>query len=111
MINPESSREELHQESPYVLAKELYFNQNYTSNEVKDALLKKNVEEVLADEIVSNLEKEFRAMRSEEANKKMVYGILFCAGGIIATAANVGYIFWGAIVFGAIQFFKGLTMK
>ena len=38
----------------------------------------------------------------------MLIGGLFCVGGIIATAADIGYIFWGAIVFGGIQFFRGL---
>lgn len=40
--------------------------------------------------------------------KDMVIGGLFCVGGLIATIADVGYIFWGAIVFGGFQFIKGL---
>jgi hypothetical protein len=39
----------------------------------------------------------------------MLFGALWCIGGIIATVSDLGYIFWGAIVFGAIQFFRGLT--
>lgn len=46
--------------------------------------------------------------RKKQANKDMLYGALWCVGGIIASSANIGAIFWGAIVFGAIQFFKGL---
>lgn len=38
----------------------------------------------------------------------MVIGGLFCIGGTIATIADIGYIFWGAIVFGRIQFIRGL---
>lgn len=37
----------------------------------------------------------------------MIYGALWCIGGIIATVADIGFIFWGAIVFGAVQFIKG----
>jgi hypothetical protein len=48
-------------------------------------------------------------MRKEGANKDMLYGALWCFGGIIATVADFGFIFWGAIVFGAIQFIKGAT--
>lgn len=47
--------------------------------------------------------------RKAEANKDMIYGALWCVGGIIATSANIVFIFWGAIVFGGIQFFKGLS--
>ncbi len=43
------------------------------------------------------------------ANKDMIWGAIWCVGGIIGTVANTGYIFWGAIVFGAIQFFRGLS--
>lgn len=46
--------------------------------------------------------------RKKQANKDMLYGALWCVGGIIATASNVGAIFWGAILFGGIQFVKGL---
>lgn len=53
-------------------------------------------------------------MRQNE--KDMLYGALWCIGGIIVT--SVGYssasgggsylVTWGAILFGALQFFKGL---
>lgn len=46
--------------------------------------------------------------RKKQANKDMLFGALWCFGGIVATASNVGAIFWGAIVFGGVQFFKGL---
>jgi hypothetical protein len=45
----------------------------------------------------------------EDARKDMLYGALWCVGGTIATMADIGYIFWGAIIFGAVQFFKGLA--
>ncbi len=46
--------------------------------------------------------------RKKQANKDMLYGALWCVGGIIATMSDIGAIFWGAIIFGGIQFFKGL---
>lgn len=46
---------------------------------------------------------------SSGANKDMIWGALWCVGGIVATVADIGYIFYGAIIFGAIQFFKGLA--
>jgi hypothetical protein len=39
----------------------------------------------------------------------MLYGALWCIGGIAGTVANIGFIFWGAIIFGAVQFIKGLS--
>lgn len=39
----------------------------------------------------------------------MLYGVLWCSGGLLLTLANVGFIFWGAILFGAIQFFRGVS--
>ncbi len=39
----------------------------------------------------------------------MLYDALWCIGGIIATVADIGYIFWEAILFGGIQFIKGVS--
>ena len=44
----------------------------------------------------------------ERAKKNRLYGAIWCIGGVLATLADVGYIFWGAIVFGGIQFFRGV---
>lgn len=64
-------------------------------------------EESVANQ-ASPIEQQIREARKEEANKDMLYGALWCVGGIAATVADFGYVFWGAIVFGGIQFFKGL---
>lgn len=45
----------------------------------------------------------------ESGVKDMLIGDFFCVVGTIATVADIGYIFWGAIVFGGIQFIKGLS--
>lgn len=42
------------------------------------------------------------------AQNDMAYGMLWCMGGLVLTVMDFGYIFWGAIVFGGIQFFRGL---
>ena len=42
------------------------------------------------------------------AVKDIIVGGLFCVGGTIATLAEIGYIFWGAILFGGIQLIRGL---
>ena len=44
-----------------------------------------------------------------EAKRAILFGALWCIGGIIATAASDGHVlFWGAVLFGGIQFIKGL---
>lgn len=54
---------------------------------------------------VSDVEQE---LINERAKKDILYGALWCVGGLVATAAEIGYIFWGAIVFGGVQCVKGL---
>jgi hypothetical protein len=52
----------------------------------------------------------------ETAKKNMLVGALWCVGGTIATIVGASMasgggtylVFWGAIIFGAIQFFTGL---
>jgi hypothetical protein len=56
----------------------------------------------------------------DAANKNMLVGGLWCLGGILVTAATYGaasnnpnggsyVVAWGAIIFGAMQFFRGLS--
>jgi hypothetical protein len=79
------------------------------SYEVKTELLKRGLSEDDIDAIIDNVEGEVVAARKAKGQKEMLYGALWCLGGIILTAANIGYIFWGAIIFGAIRFFRGVS--
>jgi hypothetical protein len=49
------------------------------------------------------------AIKREKAKNDMIYGAIWCIGGILLTIADIGFIFWGAILFGGIQFFRGLA--
>ena len=60
--------------------------------------------------------------RRAAANKMMVHGALWCIGGIVVTAVTFSMasanatggsfvVAWGAILFGFIQFLKGLTAR
>ncbi len=40
--------------------------------------------------------------------KDMFIGFIVCVAGITATIADFGYIFWGAILFGGVQFIRGV---
>jgi hypothetical protein len=45
----------------------------------------------------------------QKAKRDVFFGSLWLAGGLILTFAEIGFIFWGAIVFGGIQLFKGIS--
>jgi hypothetical protein len=51
---------------------------------------------------------QFTVERKKRAEKDILYGALCCVGGLVATAAEIGYIFLGVILFGGIQFVRGL---
>ncbi|MES2277999.1 MAG: hypothetical protein V4592_18365 [Bacteroidota bacterium] len=65
-------------------------------------------ETVYAEEF-NDYEERLRIAIRERAKKDMLYGALWCVGGTVLTIADVGFIFWGAIIFGGIQFFRGLS--
>lgn len=47
--------------------------------------------------------------KNEQAQKDVLYGAIWLIGGVVLTYAEIGYIFWGAIVFGGIQLIRGLS--
>jgi len=81
-------------------------------SEVKSKLIAKGLDSASASIVVKNLS----AARSRVATKNMLYGALWCIGGIIVTAITFSaasgggryVIAWGAILFGGIQFLRGL---
>lgn len=76
--------------------------------DIKQLLQEKGIDADTASSIVENLVEQISDLKREQAKKDMLYGALWCVGGTVATLANIGFIFWGAIIFGGIQFFKGL---
>ena len=75
---------------------------------LKDELIFKGIDVQEALKVVNKIEKDIKKAKITAANNDLIYGALWCIGGIVATAAEIGYIFWGAIVFGGYQFLKGL---
>lgn len=92
----------------YNYAANLLINENKSAYETKAKLAEQGVSAEVASLIVENLEIEIQEAKYEKARKDMVYGALWFCGGTILTLANIGFIFWGAILFGGIQFFRGL---
>ncbi len=103
----------------YDYAADYMVNQGKSPEETKAQLVQKGLDEASAAMIVDKLEEAVIAAKRERANKDMLYGALWCIGGTAVTlgtmsAASGGghyVITWGAIVFGAIQFFKGLANR
>jgi hypothetical protein len=72
-----------------------------------------------AAEVVDRLKQAQAGARRIAAKNNMFYGALWCIGGIVVTAftyqaaSNAGggkyVIAWGAIVFGGIQFLRGVA--
>jgi alcohol dehydrogenase class IV len=97
----------------YQYAANMLVHENKSPLEVQNALIAQGLPEETAATVVENLENQIHDAHKEAARKDMLYGALWCVGGTVLTLANVGFIFWGAILFGGIQFLKGLfnTLK
>jgi hypothetical protein len=91
----------------YDFAANMLVNDKRTSKDVQLALVGKGLSDSAAFTIVHNLEVEIKNAKKESGRKDMIYGALWCIGGTVATVANIGFIFWGAIFFGGIQLIKG----
>ncbi|UII33070.1 hypothetical protein LVD17_04415 [Fulvivirga ulvae] len=87
----------------------LLVTEKRTPSEVTDILVGKGIPHDSATQIVNQLVNQVELAKKERAKKDMLYGALWCVGGIAATASGIGLIFWGAILFGGIQFVKGLA--
>ncbi|MEN9638670.1 MAG: hypothetical protein RLZZ262_538 [Bacteroidota bacterium] len=92
----------------YDTAANLLINESRTASEAKRVLITQGLNEAKASEVITKVEEQIAEEKREGASKDMLYGALWCIGGVVATVADFGYVFWGAIVFGGVQFFKGL---
>lgn len=92
----------------YDYAADLLFNQDYEPTSVKQELINKGLDASSADLIICQLQESYSEAKHQQGRQDMLWGAVWCIGGIVATAANIGFIFYGAIFFGAIQFFSGV---
>ena len=87
--------------------------------QVRGQLREKGLDEESAGIVVANLVKARAEAKREAGKKHMIYGALWAIGGTIVTAATYSaasgggkyVVAWGAIVFGVIQFFYGLSQS
>jgi hypothetical protein len=93
----------------YQYAANLLANGNKSGAEVERLLMLKGLGADEASAVVRELEDPIRDAKKAQAKKDVLHGGLWCIGGIALTVADVGFVFWGAILFGGIQFIKGVT--
>ncbi len=93
----------------YNYAADLLVNGNRSAIDVEYILINKGLDSESARIVVANLQEQIGKAKKSRAKKDMLYGALWCVGGLALTLADVGFIFWGAIIFGGIQFFKGVA--
>jgi hypothetical protein len=85
------------------------FLRGKSTEQVKEELRAHGLDEQTIETAINNAGDEVFEFKKAKANKDMLYGGLWCIGGVVLTIAHIGYIFWGAIVFGAFQFFRGVV--
>lgn len=103
----------------YGFTADMLYNQKKSVEETKAALIGNGLKPEDADVVISNLQNQYKQEKREAGNKNMLYGALWCVGGLLVTiltysaASNGGtyVVAWGAVIFGAIQFFKGLFQR
>jgi len=86
--------------------------------DIEKQLVNQGLDAEGAATVVANLANARKQALKKAGQKKMLYGALWCIGGTVVTvlthqaAVNSGggryVVAWGAIVFGAIEFFRGL---
>lgn len=115
MSSSEPTDEEMVQ-AIYTYAAEQMAN-GVSDDQVESMLMAKGLDRETASIVVSNLAEHRDKARASAGQREMVVGGLWCAGGLAVTiltmqaAAGGGtyVVAWGAILFGAIQFFRGLA--
>ena len=102
-------------EQVYELTANLLFKQKKTTVETKQILIQQGLTAEAADAIISNLQQQRKQAKNKAARKNMLHGILWCVGGLLVTLLTYNMaeeggryvVAWGAVIFGAYQFFKG----
>ena len=84
---------------------------------IQTSLIERGLDQELATAVILNLTNAEAAARQAVGKQNMMYGAFWCLLGIgvtvytrlAATGGGIYLVFWGAIAFGAIQFFRGVA--
>lgn len=98
-------------------AAHLLFVMHKSPEEAIQILSENGLESNIAEKIINNLLLQVSDVKAGAVNTRMLVGAIFFIGGIIVTVVTYSnaipggtyIVAWGAILFGAIQFFRGLS--
>jgi hypothetical protein len=84
---------------------------------IEQDLIARGLDAESASTVVQNLKQAKAKVLKEAGQKNMLFGALWCIGGTAVTVLSFAsakpggsYVLaWGAIIFGAVQFFRGLS--
>jgi hypothetical protein len=118
-VQPSQKETEQLVKSVYQYAAQL-MKAGQSSSSIVDALTKKGLEPAVAQKVVDNLQQARTKAVRNNAGRDMLVGAAICVVGIVVTVATYAaasssrtggsyFVAWGAIIFGAIQFFRGLV--
>lgn len=87
----------------------LLFVKGKRPQQVVRALVEEGVEPDLAREVVMYQVQQFNEQRKRQGRKDALQGLLWFGGGAVLTYLDVGFIFWGAVVYGGWGVISGLS--
>jgi hypothetical protein len=93
------------------VAANLIIEQKKSHSEAVETLVNNGLDRANANAIVTSIISQHTQVKNATAKNDMIFGACWFVGGILATAADFGYIFWGAIVFGLFQFLRGIFSR
>jgi len=117
-LDPQVLKNLMSYDQNYAFAANLMLHQDKNTYEVRTALMNRGMEENEAILMAESIESEINSAHKAKANKDMLWGAVWCVGGIIVTAATYSaasngggkyFVAWGAILFGGIQFVRGVV--
>lgn len=82
-----------------------------TEEEVISWLISQGVSAEKSKIVVTKLQQQLLRHKKAEKRNTILGGLLICGIGILFTVLQTGYIWWGAIIFGGIQFFRGTNIE
>lgn len=106
-------------ETIYNFAGNLLFKMNKSPEEAIQLLVESGIDSGIARSVINNILSKVKEEKKASRNNKMLYGGLWFVGGIVVTAITYSYaeagdtylVASGAIVYGGIQFFRGVFNK
>ena len=110
--NPSQEEIDAYVNSVYDYAGNLIVNQNYSYREAQTALIQQGLTAEDAETVVNNIKSQIKDAKSEAANKELLYGLLWAAGGTLLTLITDGtFIFYGAVLYGLYLIIMGTWHK